>query len=49
MIDLPPGKYRYTLKIAGGPTRNDQIEIGAGDTWGMMIAPNGNVLPLQMY
>jgi hypothetical protein len=49
MIDLPPGKYRYTLKIAGGPARNDQIEIGAGDTWGVMIAPGGDVLPLQMY
>jgi hypothetical protein len=49
MIDLPPGKYRYTLKIAGGPARNDQIEIGAGDTWGVMIAPGGEALPLQMY
>jgi hypothetical protein len=49
MIDLPPGKYRYTLKIAGGPARNDQIEIGAGDTWGVMIGPGGDVLPLQMY
>jgi hypothetical protein len=49
MIDLPPGKYQYALKIAGGPTRNNQIEIGAGDTWGVMIGPGGDVLPLQMY
>jgi hypothetical protein len=49
MIDLPPGKYRYALKIAGGPARNNQIEIGAGDTWGVMIGPTGDVLPLQMY
>lgn len=49
MIDLPPGKYRYAVKISGGPARNDQIEIGAGDTWGVMIAPSGDVLPLQMY
>ena len=49
MIDLPPGKYRYALKIAGGPVRNNQIEIGAGDTWGVMIGPTGDVLPLQMY
>ena len=49
MIDLPPGKYHYSLKIAGGPARNNQIEIGAGDTWGVMIAPSGDVLPLQMY
>ena len=49
MIDLPPGKYQYALKIAGGPARNNQIEIGAGDTWGVMIGPMGDVLPLQMY
>jgi hypothetical protein len=49
MIDLPPGKYQYALKIAGEPARNNQIEIGAGDTWGVMIGPGGDVLPLQMY
>ena len=49
MIDLPPGKYQYALRIAGGPVRNNQIEIGAGDTWGVMIGPGGDVLPLQMY
>jgi hypothetical protein len=49
MIDLPPGKYRYTLKVAGEPPRNDQIEISAGDTWGVMIAPSGKALALQMY
>ena len=49
MIDLPPGKYQYALRVAGGPARNNQIEIGAGDTWGVMIGPGGDVLPLQMY
>ncbi|QDW41725.1 hypothetical protein FFI89_000020 [Bradyrhizobium sp. KBS0727] len=49
MLDLPPGKYQYTLKVAGGPTRTNQIEIDAGDTWGLMVAPGGDVLPLHMY
>ncbi len=49
MLDLPPGKYPYTLKVAGGPARTDQIEIDAGDTWGLMVAPSGDVLPLHMY
>jgi hypothetical protein len=49
MIDLPPGKYQYALKTGGGPARNNQIEIRAGDTWGLMIGPIGDVLPLQMY
>lgn len=49
MLDLPPGKYPYTLKVAGGPSRTSQIEIDAGDTWGLMVAPSGDVLPLHMY
>jgi hypothetical protein len=49
MLDLPPGKYQYTLKVAGGPARTNQIEIDAGDTWGLMVAPDGDVLPLHMY
>src|SRR5258708_6846065 len=48
-LELPPGKYRYSLKVAGGPARSQQIEIAADDAWGLMIAPNGEVLPLQMY
>jgi len=48
-LDLPPGKYQYSLKIAGGPARSNQIEIAADETWGLMIAPNGEVLPVQMY
>ena len=49
MLDLPPGKYQYALKVGSGPVRNNQIEIAAGDTWGLMVAPNGEVLPLHMY
>jgi hypothetical protein len=49
MVELPPGKYQYSLKVAGGPARSNQIEIAADDSWGLMIAPNGEVMPLQMY
>ena len=48
-IDLPPGKYPYTLKVAGGRAKTNQVEIAADDTWGLMVAPDGAVLPLQMY
>ncbi|HEX9209918.1 MAG TPA: hypothetical protein VF901_05365 [Bradyrhizobium sp.] len=48
-LDLPPGKYQYSLKVAGRPARNDTIEIAAGDAWGLMVGPGGDVLPLQMY
>lgn len=49
MLDLPPGKYPYSVKVAGRPVRNDTIEVTADDTWGLMIAPSGEVLSLQMY
>ena len=49
MLDLPPGKYQYSLKMAGRPARSDTIDIAAGDAWGLMVGPTGEVLPLQMY
>lgn len=48
-LDLPPGKYQYSLKMAGRPARNDTIDIAAGDAWGLMVGPTGEMLPLQMY
>lgn len=48
-LDLPPGKYQYSLKLAGDPVRSNAIELAADDTWGLMIAPGGEVMPLQMY
>lgn len=49
MLDVPPGKYPYTLKLAGRPARSDTVEVTAGDAWGLMIAPSGEVLSLQIY
>jgi hypothetical protein len=49
MLDLPPGKYPYAAKVAGGPARNGTVEVAADGTWGMMIAPSGEVLSMQLY
>jgi hypothetical protein len=49
MLDLPAGKYPYSLKIAGGRARNGTVEVAADGTWGMMIAPSGEVLSIQIY
>ncbi|QOZ49918.1 hypothetical protein [Bradyrhizobium sp. CCBAU 53338] len=49
MLDVPPGRYQYSLKVAGRPVRSDTIEVAAGDAWGLMVGPTGEVLPLQMY
>ena len=48
-LDLPPGKYRYSVKVAGQPAGSNEIEIAADDTWGLMVAPGGEVMPLQVY
>ena len=48
-LDLPPGKYQYSLKVAGGAVRNDMIEVAADDAWGLMISPGGEVMSLQVY
>jgi hypothetical protein len=47
-LDLPPGKYKYSIKLPGKPVQNDDIEVGADETWGLMIGPGG-VLALQAY
>lgn len=49
MLDLPPGKYQYTLRTQGRPTRTDTLTVAAGDAWGLLVGPDGGVLPLQMY
>ena len=49
MLELPPGKYQYALKLAGRPAKNNSVEVTADDAWGLMIGPTGEVLALQMY
>lgn len=46
-FDLAPGKYKYSIKV-GGKMQSDVVEVGADETWGLMIGPGG-VLPLQAY
>ena len=49
ILDLPPGKYQYALKVAGGATRSNTIELAADDAWGLMISPASEVMALQVY
>jgi hypothetical protein len=47
-LDVPPGKYKYSLRLPGKPAQSDEVELGADETWGLMIGPGG-VLALQAY
>ena len=49
MFDLPPGKYQYALRLPGRPARTESLTVAAGDAWGLLVGPDGDVLPLQMY
>jgi hypothetical protein len=48
MLDLAPGKYKVSSRLAGKPAHDDEIEVFADQTWGLLIGPGG-VLPLQVY
>lgn len=47
-IDLPPGKYTYTLKLASRAAQKKEFEVGADETWGLLVGPGG-VLPMHLY
>lgn len=48
MLDIPAGKYKYSIKLPGKPAQSDEVELATGETWGLMIGPGG-VLALQVY
>jgi hypothetical protein len=48
-IDLPPGRYKVTLKMASGAAQNRELEVAAGETWGLLIGPAGAPLPVHLY
>ena len=48
MLDVPPGKYKYSAKLPGVASGSEEVELHADETWGLMIGPGG-VLALQAY
>ena len=47
-LDLPPGKYNYSIMLPGKPVQSDAVDVGPDEIWGLMIGPGG-VLALQAY
>jgi hypothetical protein len=47
-LDLPPGKYRYTLKVPGRPVSSEDVTVRADQTWGLVVGPGG-ALALNLY
>lgn len=48
-INLPPGKYKVTLKVASGAAQDRQFEVAADETWGLLAGPAGAPLPVRLY
>jgi hypothetical protein len=48
-INLPPGKYKVTLKVASGAAQNREFEVAADETWALLVGPAGVPLPLRLY
>jgi hypothetical protein len=48
-IDLPPGKYKVTLKVASGAAQDREFEVAAGETWGLLVGQAGMPLPVCLY
>jgi hypothetical protein len=48
-IDLPPGKYNVTFKVASSAAQNREFEVAANETWGLLVGPAGVPLPVHLY
>jgi hypothetical protein len=42
-IDLPPGKHSVSVKIDGAQRENENVELEAGSTWGIIALPEGHI------
>lgn len=47
-FDLAPGKYKFQVERRGAAKINEEITVGADETWGVMIGEFG-ALALQVY
>ena len=48
VLDLAPGKYKFSVKMPGKPASNDELNVGADETWGLLVGPGGG-LPMRVY
>ncbi|MET4258430.1 uncharacterized protein involved in high-affinity Fe2+ transport [Bradyrhizobium sp. S3.12.5] len=48
-LDLPPGKYKVTLKVDASAPQSREFEVAADETWGLLVGPDGAALPIRLY
>jgi hypothetical protein len=47
--EVAPGKYTVEIKFPGEKVQTETLTVGAEETWGVMILPNGASLAIQVY
>ena len=47
-LDLRPGAYKYSVRVPGKPVVNEEVRLGADETWGVLVGPGG-ALALHVY
>ncbi|MCY2962599.1 MAG: hypothetical protein NT069_02930, partial [Planctomycetota bacterium] len=47
--EVAPGKYTVEIKLPGAAVRTETLTIAADEAWGLIILPNGETLPVQVY
>ena len=47
-MNLAPGRYSFTLKLASGASEKREFEVAANETWGLLAGPDG-IIPLHLY
>lgn len=48
-LQLAPGKYKVTIKIAGEDDQSEDMQLGADETWGLVVSPTGGYFPARLY
>lgn len=48
-IDLPPGRYKVTLRTVDGATQNREFEVAANEMWGLLVGTDDVLLPVHLY
>ena len=47
-LELPPGKYKVSMKVAGKLEVSEDVDVGADEIWGFMAGPGG-LAPIQIH
>ncbi len=47
--EITPGKYVVEIKLPGQAGHTETLNVAADETWGVVILPTGDCLPMQIY